>query len=85
MMPVATQTHAVIIARMRDGTTAFLSGFRSGGMLRRRRNHAWVMTIAEAQEAQTRLNGVIDLGQHHKAVAFFDACIVRTPKLRIKR
>lgn len=79
-MAVATQTHAVVVARMRDGSTAFLSRFRSGGMLRRRRNHAWVMTLAEAQEAQTRLNGVIDLGHHHREVAFFDACMVRAPK-----
>jgi hypothetical protein len=79
MIPAAAQTHAVVVARMRDGTTAFLSRFRSGGMLRRRRNHAWVMTLDEAREAQTRLNGVIDLGQCHREVAFFDACTVKAP------
>ncbi|MFL6141695.1 MAG: hypothetical protein ACJ72N_07470 [Labedaea sp.] len=84
-MLTATQTHAVVVARMRDGTTAFLSRFRSGGMLRRRRNHAWVMTLDDAREAQTRLNGVIDLGHHHKEVAFFDACTVKAPRGRTTR
>jgi hypothetical protein len=77
---VATRTHAVVVARMRDGTTAFLSRIRSGDMLRRQRNLAWVMTLDDARETQTRLNGVIDLGHHHKAVAFFDACVVKAPR-----
>jgi hypothetical protein len=84
-MATAAQTHAVVIAQMRDGTTAFLSRLRTGAMLRRQRNLAWVMTLEEAREAQTRLNGVIDLGQCHREVSFFDACVVKTPRGRKKR
>jgi hypothetical protein len=79
-MPTATQTHAVVIARMQDGSTAFVSRLRTGDMLRRQRNLAWVMTLEEAREAQTRLNGVIDLGQCHREVAFFDAYTVEEPR-----
>jgi hypothetical protein len=79
-MSTAPRTHAVLIARMRDGSTAFVSRLRTGDMLTARRNHAWVMTIDEAREMQTRLNGVAELGQCHKEVSFFDACTVKVPR-----
>lgn len=80
-MITATRTHAILVARMRDGSIAFKSRVRDQD-LTRRRNFAWVMTVDEAYETQQRLHQVQALGHYWQDVLFFDVCRVKPPRKR---
>jgi hypothetical protein len=81
-MTSAAKTHAIVVARMRDGTIAFESRLRTGDMLVRRRSLAWVMTPDEAEEHAQRFHQVQALGHYHRDVLFYEPVRVKLPRKR---
>jgi hypothetical protein len=81
-MPTMTAkptTHAVLIARMRDGNDVYVSRSRKAEFTRHR-NQAWVMTEADAYDMQQRFHAVQALGHYHQDVAFYDVCRVKNTR-----
>jgi hypothetical protein len=77
---ITAKTHAVLVARMRDGTIRFVTRLRRRDMLTPHRNYALVLTRDDAYETQQRLHAVQALGHYHQEVAFYDICGVKAPR-----
>lgn len=75
-------THAVLIARMRDGSGLYLSRLLRGPDLVDRRGHAKVATMDDAIELRERLHQVMALGHYWKDVSYFDVCPTKAPRTR---
>jgi hypothetical protein len=83
LQATTTRTHAVVVARMKDGTIAFVSRLRDQ-LLTRHRNHAWVMTTDDAYDCQQRYHMVQAMGHYHQDVMFYDVCRVNPPRKRAR-
>lgn len=82
-MKIVNDSHFVLVARMRDGTTRFVTRLRREDMLTPHRNYALVLTRDDAYEMQQRLHAVQALGHYHRDVAFYDICGVKAPRPKV--